>query len=65
VEETVYVLKGKRKISWKSNGKVQSLEFCEGDALYFPYGLENSFINKAEEELWFFYSITNTNKTRE
>lgn len=65
VEETYYVLKGKGKISWKSNGAVCNLDFSEGDAMYLPYGIENMFINTSNEELWLLFSITNVEKTRE
>jgi oxalate decarboxylase/phosphoglucose isomerase-like protein (cupin superfamily) len=65
VEETCYVLKGKGKASWKSNGEVNHIEFSEGDLLYFPYGIENMFVNTGHEDLWLLFSITNASKLRE
>ena len=65
VEETYYVLKGKGKIWWKSNGEEQLLEFSEGDALYLPYGTENKFVNTGNGELWLLFNITNASKMRE
>jgi mannose-6-phosphate isomerase-like protein (cupin superfamily) len=65
VEETYYVLKGKGKIWWKSNGEEQLLEFSEGDAMYLPYGSENMFVNTGDGELLLLFNITKASKMRE
>ncbi len=65
VEETYYVLKGRGKIWWRSDGKEYHLEFSEGDALYLPYGTENKFTNTGNEELWLLFNITNASRMRE
>lgn len=65
VEETYYVLSGKGKIWWKSNGKTHSLEFAKGDALYLPRGAENRFVNTGKRELWLLFNITNARRMRE
>jgi len=65
VEETYFLLEGKGKIWWKSNGKEYDLEFSQGDGLYLPYGIENQFVNTGNKELLLLYSITNASKMRE
>jgi mannose-6-phosphate isomerase-like protein (cupin superfamily) len=65
VEETYYVLKGKGKICWRSDGKEHVLEFSEGDAMYVPYGSENMFVNTGESELLLLFNITKAIKMRE
>lgn len=65
VEETYYVLKGKGKIWWKSEGGEHSLEFSEGDSMYLPYGSENMFVNTGDGELLLLFNITKASKMRE
>lgn len=65
VEETYYVLKGKGRIAWRSNGIEHALEFSEGDAMYLPYGCENMFVNTGEGDLVLLFNITKTERMRE
>lgn len=65
VEETYYVLKGKGKIWWRSDGQEHSLEFSEGDSMYLPPGCENQFINMGHGELLLLFNITKATKMRE
>jgi mannose-6-phosphate isomerase-like protein (cupin superfamily) len=64
-EETYYVLRGKGRISWRSEGKEYSLDFTEGDCLYLPFGMENMFVNRGTEELEMMFNISNVPKMRE
>jgi mannose-6-phosphate isomerase-like protein (cupin superfamily) len=65
VEETYYVLRGRGRISWKSDGMVSTIEFGSGDALYLPCGLENELKNIGSDELWIVFNITNAEKMRD
>ena len=65
VEETYYVLKGKGRIWWRSDGQEHSLEFSEGDSMYLPPGCENQFINTGHGELLLLFNITKASKMRE
>jgi len=65
VEETYYVLKGRGRMAWRSNGAEHTLEFSEGDSMYLPYGCENMFVNTGEGELVLLFNITKADKMRE
>ena len=65
VEETYYVLKGKGKIWWKSDGEEHVLEYSEGDSMYLPYGSENMFVNTGDGELLLLFNITKASEMRE
>lgn len=65
VEETYYVLRGQGEIYWKSGDAVKKLKFSAGDSMYFPFGVENEFINTGDDELWLLFNITNAEKMRE
>lgn len=65
VEESYYVVKGEGRLTWKSGSETRTLEFAAGDAMYLPYGLENTFVNTGKDELLIIFTITNAAKSRE
>jgi mannose-6-phosphate isomerase-like protein (cupin superfamily) len=65
VEETYYVLRGRGRIWWRTNGRTRRLDFRSGDCLYLPCGIENRFVNTGRGDLWLLFNITNARKMRE